>query len=176
MVLQRACLAARGEDTPRSLNQIAKGKASSLLGGNRESWSGMACVYHLYGFSKGRHALHQRAQLAVLPPPPHPPSPRTPLTPHLPPTSLPQNLDRMVGSQAHERARELEALLGALPPRCLFIGGYCSRVLAREPKAGGMGVSMVRLAGGMPVPCSLASCSLFFTPHVWAGRVIPTYD
>jgi hypothetical protein len=47
-------------------------------------------------------------------------------------------LDRLLRSHATDHFRKLEALLAALPPRCLFFAGYCSRSLARaEAKKGG---------------------------------------
>lgn len=51
-------------------------------------------------------------------------------------TASPQNLDRLLRTHATDHFRKLEALLAALPPRCLLFGGYCSRSLARAEAKG----------------------------------------
>lgn len=67
----------------------------------------------------------------------------TPLVVFLP------GMDRMLRSHNTEQFRRLKELLGALPARCLFIGGYCSRALAKEKASSAQsGLSMLFGGGG----------------------------
>jgi hypothetical protein len=44
--------------------------------------------------------------------------------------SFVQNIDRLLRTHASDHFRKVEALLAALPPRCLVFAAYCSRALA----------------------------------------------
>ena len=62
----------------------------------------------------------------------------TPLVVFLP------GMDRMLRSNNTELFRQLKYLLSHLPPRCLFVGGYCSRALAKEKSSSAQnGLSML---------------------------------
>lgn len=90
-----------------------------------------------------------------------------------------QNLDRLLRTHATDHFRKLEALLAALPPRCLLFAGYCSRSLARaEAKREGGPTSFSRLflGGGEGKLRGVArSPSLLcnHTPAVWHVKSSP---
>jgi hypothetical protein len=86
-----------------------------------------------FGAALGSHIAHSALSSITNPPWKNP----CLCSPPVPPWLL-QNLDRLLRSHATDHFRKLEALLAALPPRCLFFAGYCSRSLARaEAKKGG---------------------------------------
>jgi hypothetical protein len=76
--------------------------------------------------------------------------PCQPTLPALSRRRLAQNLDRLLRTHATDHFRKLEALLAALPPRCLLFGAYCSRALSRsEAKKEGGGPNLSRLFGSL---------------------------
>ena len=53
------------------------------------------------------------------------------------------NMDKMIRSNNVDQFRRIRARLLSLPPRCLFIGGYCSKSLAKEKPSSHSGLSML---------------------------------